>query len=88
MLNFRFVGCGIKPKIDKYLIIECCPLYPPPILGLNSLLSSPVGFSHLLVDTVQSFDLILRFLGLVLRQSRLHSQSVKGGVHASISTVL
>lgn len=41
MLNICFVGCGIKPKLEKYLTIECCPLYPPPILGLNSLLSSP-----------------------------------------------
>lgn len=38
------------------------------------------------MDTVQSFDLMLRLLGLVLRQSPLHSHSVKGLViHQALS---
>lgn len=88
MLNIRFVRCGIKPKLEKYLTIECCPLQPPQSLGSVVCSVHLTGFSHLLADTVQLFDLILRLLGLVLSQSRLHSQSVKGRVHSSIGIVV
>lgn len=69
MLNICFVGCGIKPKLENISPSSAVPCTHPQSSGSTVCSVHLVGSSRLLVDTVQSFDLILRLLGLVLSQS-------------------
>lgn len=69
MLNICFVGCGIKPELEKYLTVACCPLHPSPILRLNSLLSSPCWIFTPSRGHCTIVWLNFKITGLVLSQS-------------------